>query len=264
VDGDARALTSLVPQRILYWLDPAGALPARIEGRPRGQDRLGGVGLDQGALTSATGRHSRREETLNCLTHGLGVVLASAGLAVLAVVASRNGTVATVVGCVAFGVTLVFLYAASTLYHAVPHPRAKAGLRALDHSAIFLLIAGTYTPFTLVSLRGPWGWSLFGVVWGIAVTGIALRLALRRRPTALFVALYLAMGWCVVVAAKPLLAAVAPGGIALLAAGGLAYSGGVAFYLWRRLPYHHAIWHTFVLVGSAFHYAAVLRYVALA
>jgi hemolysin III len=209
-------------------------------------------------------RQSRREEAANCLTHGLGTVLAIAGLAVLAVAASRHGTAATIVGCVLFGAPLVFLYAVSTLYHAVPHGRAKAVLRVLDHSAIFLLIAGTYTPFTLVSLRGPWGWSLFGVVWGIAVAGIVLRLTLRRRPTALFVGLYLAMGWCVVVAAKPLLAAVAPGGIALLAAGGLAYSGGVAFYLWKRLPYHHAIWHAFVLAGSAFHYAAVLRYVARA
>jgi hemolysin III len=209
-------------------------------------------------------RQSRREEAANCLTHGLGTVLAIAGLAVLAVAASRHGTAATIVGCVLFGATLVFLYAVSTLYHAVPHGRAKAVLRVLDHSAIFLLIAGTYTPFTLVSLRGPWGWSLFGVVWGIAVAGIVLRLTLRRRPTALFVGLYLAMGWCVVVATKPLLAVVAPGGVALLAAGGLAYSGGVAFYLWGRLPYHHAIWHAFVLAGSAFHYAAVLRYVALA
>jgi hemolysin III len=114
-----------------------------------------------------------------------------------------------------------------------------------------------------VSLWGPWGWALFGVVWGLAVAGIALRLALRRRPTALFVGLYLAMGWCIVVAAKPLLAAVPAGGIALLVAGGLAYSAGVVFYVSRR-PYHHAIWHAFVLAGSAFHFAAVLRYVALA
>ena len=187
------------------------------------------------------------------------------GLVVLALSASRHGTTRTVVGCVVFGAALVLLYSSSTLYHSVGpgHPRAKAVLRVLDHSAIFLLIAGTYTPFTLVSLWGPWGWSLFGVVWGLAVAGIALRLAMKRRPTALFLALYLAMGWCVVVAAKPLLAAVAPGGIALLVAGGLAYSVGVVFYVWRR-PYHHAVWHAFVLAGSAFHYAAVLRYVALA
>jgi hemolysin III len=206
---------------------------------------------------------SPREEAANSLVHGLGAVLAVAGLAVLAVAASRRGT-AAVVGCVVFGATLVLLYATSTLYHAVPHGRAKAALRVLDHSAIFLLIAGTYTPFTLVSLRGPWGWSLFGIVWGLAAAGIALRLALKRRPTALFVTLYVAMGWCVVVALRPLLAAVPGAGVALLAAGGLAYSAGVAFYLWQRLPYHHAIWHAFVLAGSALHFAAVLRYVAIA
>jgi hemolysin III len=214
---------------------------------------------------AAVERPGRGEEIANSLTHGAGAVLAVAGLVVLVLSASRNGTASTVVGCVVFGATLVLLYSASTLYHSLGHvrPRARAVLRALDHSAIFLLIAGTYTPFTLVSLRGPWGFALFGVVWGLAVAGIALRLTLRRRPTALFVALYLAMGWCVVVAAKPLLAGVDPGGIALLVAGGLAYSLGVVFYAWRR-PYHHAIWHAFVLAGSAFHYAAVLHYVALA
>jgi hemolysin III len=219
--------------------------------------------LDEGALRAE--RQSRGEEIANSLTHGVGAVLAVAGLVVLALSASRYGTARRVVGCVVFGVALVLLYASSTLYHSIGHghARAKAVLRVLDHSAIFLLIAGTYTPFTLVSLRGPWGWALFGVVWGLAVAGITLRLVLRRRPTALFVGLYLAMGWCIVVAAKPLLAAVAPGGIALLVAGGLAYSVGVVFYASRR-PYHHAIWHGFVLAGSAFHYAAVLLYVALA
>ncbi len=208
----------------------------------------------------------RGEELANVLTHGVGAVLSAVGLAVLALVASRRGPAAVLVGCVVFGAALVVLYTASTLYHALGHvhERARTALRALDHSAIFLLIAGTYTPFTLVSLRGPWGWSLFAVVWSLAVAGIAQRLALRRRPTALFVSLYLAMGWCVVVALRPLVAAVPPGGIALLVAGGLAYSAGVVFYLWRSLPYGHAIWHGFVLAGSAFHYAAVLRYVALA
>jgi hemolysin III len=221
------------------------------------------VGLDEGAVGG--GRQSRGEELANSLTHGLGAVLAVVGLVVLALSASRHGTTRTVVGCVVFGAALVVLYSSSTLYHSVGpgHARAKSVLRVIDHSAIFLLIAGTYTPFTLVSLWGPWGWALFGVVWGLAIAGITLRLVLRRRPTALFVGLYLAMGWCVVVAVKPLLAAVAPGGIALLVAGGLAYSVGVVFYVWRR-PYHHAIWHAFVLAGSACHYAAVLRYVALA
>jgi hemolysin III len=215
---------------------------------------------------SADGRAGRGEAIANSLTHGLGAVLSLAGLVVLAVAARRQGSAAALVGCVVFGSALVLLYTSSTLYHSLGHvhERARGVLRALDHSAIFLLIAGTYTPFTLVSLRGPWGWSLFAVVWSLAVAGIVLRLALRRRPTALFVALYLAMGWCVVVALRPLVAAVPPAGVALLVAGGLAYSVGVVFYLWRSLPYHHAIWHAFVLAGSGLHYAAVLRSVALA
>jgi hemolysin III len=217
--------------------------------------------MDLGSVSA--GRPSRGEEIANSLTHGLGAVLAVVGLVVLALVAGRHGTPRTVAACTVFGAALVLLYASSTLYHSIAHPRAKSILRVLDHSAIFLLIAGTYTPFTLVSLRGPWGLALFAVVWALAAAGVGLRLALPRRPTALFVGLYLAMGWCVVVAAKPLLAAVPPGGIALLVAGGLAYSVGVVFYVWRR-PYHHAVWHAFVLAGSAFHYAAVLLYVALA
>ncbi len=209
-------------------------------------------------------RPSRGEERANAATHALGAVLALAGLLVLAVSASRHGTARAIVGCDVFGAALVLLYSASALYHSVgpAYPRAKSALRVLDHSAIFLLIAGTYTPFTLVVLGGPWGWSLFGVVWGLALAGIALRLVLRRRPTGLFMALYLAMGWCVVVAARPLVGALVPGGIALLAAGGGAYTVGIVFYLWPRLPYGHAIWHGFVLAGSAFHFAAVLRYVA--
>ncbi len=134
-------------------------------------------------------------------------------------------------------------------------------LRALDHSAIFLLIAGTYTPFMLVNLRGPWGWSLFGVIWGLAVAGIVLRLVLKGRLHGLVVALYIAMGWVVVVAVQPLLEHVALGGLALLAGGGIAYTVGVIFYKWRRLPYHHAIWHGFVMLGSALHFFAVLFYV---
>jgi hemolysin III len=195
-----------------------------------------------------TDRHAAGEELANSLTHGLGLLLALVG----------------VVGCAVFGVSLVLLYTSSTLYHSVRVPRAKRLLRVLDHSAIFLLIAGTYTPFTLVALRGPWGWWLFGVVWSLAAAGITLRLVLRRRPTALFLSLYLAMGWCAVVAARPLFTAVGSTGAALLVAGGLAYSLGVPFYVWRRLPYHHAVWHIFVLAGSAFHYAAVLRCVARA
>ena len=143
-------------------------------------------------------------------------MLALAGLVPLALTAAADGGARRLVGCSVFGVALVLLYATSTLYHALTHARAKQVLRVLDHSAIFLLIAGTYTPFTLVSLRGAWGWSLFGVVWGLAVLGVTLRLALRRRPTALFMAIYLAMGWCVLVALHPLARALAPSGMALL------------------------------------------------
>ena len=151
------------------------------------------------------------------------------------------------------------LYAASTLYHALPTRQAR--VQIVDHSAIFLLIAGTYTPFALVNLRGPWGWALFAVVWSLAALGIAAKAVFGTRWPALSTAFYLGMGWTVLVALKPLVEHVAPGGIAWLAAGGLAYTGGVAFYAWDRLRYGHAVWHVFVLAGSACHYVAVARYV---
>jgi hemolysin III len=209
-------------------------------------------------------RYSLREEIAASLIHGVGLVLAIAGFAVLAVVAARHGDAWHVVACSVFGATLVLLYTASTLYHSIPPirlPRAKSVLQVLDHSAIFLLIAGTYTPFTLVSLRGPWGWTLFGVIWTLALLGILARALMPRRPTALFVALYVVMGWTILVALDPMSQRLAPGGLRLLFAGGVAYTAGVAFYLWRRLPYHHAVWHGFVLLGSILHFFAVLLYV---
>ena len=210
---------------------------------------------------ASTPGYSLGEEIASSIIHGVGTLLAVAGLAVLTAFASLHGSARHVVGCSIFGLTLILLYTSSTLYHSIPQPRAKAVFRALDHSAIFLLIAGTYTPFSLVNLRGPWGWSLLGVVWGLAILGIVLRVTLRQRPAAAFGGLYIGMGWCVVVAVKPLLAAVAPGGLLLLVSGGLVYTAGVAFYAWQRLPYHHAIWHGFVFVGSTLHYFAVLFYV---
>jgi hemolysin III len=205
-------------------------------------------------------RPSRREELANSISSGVGFVFAVAGSIVLVARASNHGTARHIVSCGVYGMTLMFLYAASTLYHGIRPPRAKAVLRAFDHSAIFLLIAGTYTPFTLVNLRGAWGWSLFGVVWGLAALGIAFQTWLRQRPVPR-IGLYLGMGWAVVVAVKPLCAAVAPGGLALLLVGGLAYTTGIGFYAWRRLPYHHAIWHVFVLAGSISHFFAILFYV---
>ncbi len=205
-------------------------------------------------------RYSLGEEIANSVTHGVGGLLALGGLAVLTTFAALRGSAWHVVTCSVFGATLVLLYTVSTLYHGIQHPRAKAVFRVLDHSAIFLLIAGTYTPFTLVNLRGAWGWSLFGVVWGLAVLGIVFQIGMLRRPVT-SVLLYLAMGWTVLIAVKPLLGSMAAGGLALLVSGGLAYTVGVVFYAWRRLPYGHAVWHLFVLAGSALHFLAVLFYV---
>ncbi len=213
------------------------------------------------SATPALPRYTRREEIANSLTHGVGIVAAIAGLAVLTAFAALRGDAWHIVGCSVFGATLILLFTASTLYHGVWAEGCKPFLRALDHSAIFLLIAGTYTPFMLVNLRGPWGWSLLVAIWTLGLAGISLRLLLKGRLHGLVVALYIAMGWAVVVAIQPLITHVGAGGLALLAGGGLAYTGGVAFYKWRRLPYHHAIWHGFVLLGSTLHFFAVLFYV---
>jgi hemolysin III len=204
--------------------------------------------------------NTRREEIANSIISGIGFVFAVAGSIVLIVRAGNDGTTRHIVSCSVYGATLIFLYAASTLYHGIHLPRTKAILRAFDHSAIFLLIAGTYTPFTLVNLQGSWGESLFGVIWGLAALGITFQAWLRRRPVAR-VGLYVGMGWAVVVAVKPMFAAVAPGGLVLLLVGGLAYTLGLGFYAWQRLPYHHAIWHVFVLAGSISHFFAILCYV---
>lgn len=206
-------------------------------------------------------RETLGEEIASSVVHGIGVVLAIAGLAVLSVSAATKGSAWHVVGCAIFGTTLVLLYLASTLYHSIPLPRVKELLRMLDHAAIYLLIAGTYTPFCLVSLRGPWGWSLLGVVWGLALVGVASRAALSKRLPAVSVAVYVLMGWAVLVAAGPLRRQLPAGGLTLLFAGGVLYTAGLAFYGWRRLPYHHAVWHAFVLAGSVLHFFAVLLYV---
>ena len=200
------------------------------------------------------------EEIANSVTHGIGIVAAIAGLAVLTSFATLHGDRLNVFGCAVFGATLILLYTTSTLYHSIYAKQLKPLFRALDHSAIFLLIAGTYTPFMLGNLRGPWGWSLLAAIWTIGILGIVLRLFLRGRLHGLVVSLYIAMGWAVVVAIKPLLAHVASGGLLLLAGGGLAYTSGVVFYKWKSLPYNHAIWHGFVLLGSTLHFFAVLWY----
>lgn len=211
-------------------------------------------------MTTRTREHSYTlgEEIANSLTHGVGALLSIGGLIWLVTLAVLRGDTWHIVACSIYGAAMVLLYTASTLYHAIPAERAKRVLRVFDHAAIYLLIAGTYTPFTLVSLRGPWGWSLFGVVWGLAVTGIILEIATARRWPAISIALYIAMGWVVVVATGPLIAALPPLGLGLLVAGGLAYTGGIGFYAWKRLPYGHTIWHLFVLAGTVLHFFAVL------
>jgi hemolysin III len=212
--------------------------------------------------TEMTGnQYTLGEEIAHAVTHGIGVVLSVAGLALLVTYAVLYGDVWHITSCSIYGATLVLLYTASTLYHGIPMPRAKKLLQRFDHAAIFLLIAGTYTPFTLVNLRGSWGWTLFGLVWGVAIIGVLLELLKDVRLKWLSLSLYLGLGWLVVIAIKPLIDAVEVGGIILLLAGGLCYSLGVIFYIWRRLAYHHAVWHLFVLAGSVLHFFSVFFYV---
>lgn len=205
--------------------------------------------------------YSRGEETANQLTHAFGVVMGMAGLVLLVVFAWKYGDNWHLVSTAVFGVMLVLLYTASTLYHSFQGERTRQVLQKFDHAAIFLLIAGTYTPFVLVTLRGPWGWSMFGVIWGLAVLGVTLKSWFAGRFRMVSTGIYLVMGWLVLIALKPLMAVLPAGGMKLLLAGGFCYTGGAVFYLWRSLPYHHAIWHLFVLGGSAFHWAAVFIYV---
>ena len=199
------------------------------------------------------------EEIANTVTHGIGLLLSVAGFVVLLVFAILRGTAWQVVACSIYGATLVCLYSASTLYHATVSERLKRALKIVDHSAIYLLIAGTYTPFLLLNLRGPWGWSLFGVIWGLALAGILFKFWFVDHWEHLSTAVYVLMGWLVLVATKPVLAHVPSTTLLWLLAGGLFYSAGVIFYVWKRLPYSHAVWHVFVLAGSTCHYFAVLR-----
>ena len=207
---------------------------------------------------SAAMRYTPGEELANSLTHGFGLLLSVGGLFVLMAAAGGVGEIAS---CLVYGVTLILVYATSTLYHGVRAPAAKRLLRTLDHVAIFLLIAGTYTPFVLIALRGAWGWSLFGLVWVLATLGALFELSAWRHARGVRVALYIAIGWVGLIALKPLVAALPVPGLWLLFGGGVSYTAGVLFYVWRSLRYHHAVWHLFVLAGSVLQYFAVLYYV---
>jgi len=212
------------------------------------------VSIERGKRARLSG-----EEIANSLTHGIGLVLSIAGFVVLLALAFLRGTAWHIVACSVYGASLICLYAASTLYHVAISPRLKRGLKIFDHSAIYVLIAGTYTPFLVLNLRGPWGWSLFGVIWGLAFAGILFKLWFVNRFQHVSTGVYLAMGWLVVLAAKPVLMHVPSAALIWLVAGGLLYSIGVVFYVWKLLPYSHAVWHVFVLGGSICHYFAVLR-----
>ncbi|MFC2075197.1 hemolysin III family protein [Bdellovibrionota bacterium] len=206
--------------------------------------------------------YTQGEEIANAVTHGVGAAFSVAALAVLVTFAGLYGDPWRVVSFSIYGSTLILLYLASTFYHSFSNKRVKRIFRHFDHSAIFLLIAGTYTPLTLVNLRGGFGWTLFGLVWGIAIFGVLISLIFPMgRFRVLKMVLYLSMGWLIVFAVKPLFAAVSPGGLMWIGIGGLAYTFGVVFYLWNKLPFNHAIWHLFVLGGSVCHFFGILFHV---
>jgi len=202
------------------------------------------------------------EEIANTVSHGIGLALAIIATPILIIAASRSGTAWNIVGVAVFAASMIMLYFSSTLYHALRHEKAKRFFRVLDHGAIFLLIAGTYTPFTLGILRGPWGWTLFGLIWGLAIVGLTMKAVFGARYNWLSVVLYLTMGWLVVIAAPEVLHRVPLSGLAWIIAGGIAYTGGVGFYAARRVRYAHFAWHLFVIAGTVCHFFAVLWYSA--
>ena len=204
---------------------------------------------------------SLREEIAHAVSHGVGILLSIIALTVLVAVSFRDGGVRHVVGSAVFGSTLLVLYVTSTLYHSITHPRIKPVLRKLDHTAIYLLIAGTYTPLTLVTLHGPWGWGILTANWTLALLGIVHAWSPWRHHRAVAHVLYILMGWLILIAVVPLSRALQVGGLVLLVLGGLTYTSGLAFYAWRRLPYNHLVWHLFVLTGSVLHFFAILLYV---
>jgi hemolysin III len=207
-------------------------------------------------------RYSLGEEIAHAASHGIGAVLGLAGLAVLMVAAVERGEGAgQVVPYVIYGVAMVLMFTTSTLYHSFTNPRLKRVFRVLDHEMIFLMIAGSYTPLMLITLRGRLGWTLFGIVWGIAAAGMVFQGFFTGRFKGASTALYLLMGWISVVALKPLLENLSAAGLHWLVAGGLCYTVGAVIYLFKKVPYHHAVWHLFVLAGSACHYFAILWYV---
>lgn len=200
------------------------------------------------------------EELFNSITHGIGTLLSMAALVILVVIAVRRLDVIAVVSFAIYGASLLILYLSSTLYHSLTAPRAKAVFRVLDHASINLLIAGSYTPITLLALTPGWGWSLFGIVWGLALLGVLLNVAGLEKTRRISMALYILMGWLVIVALRPMLAMVPAGLLVFLLAGGLFYTVGILFYAVKKIPFNHGIWHLFVLGGSICHFTGFLLY----
>jgi hemolysin III len=211
-------------------------------------------------MTSPEYQESRREEVANSVSHGLGFVLAVAGAPLLIATAIRRGTLADVVAVSVFAASMALLYLSSTIYHALPPGRTKNAFHVLDHAAIYLLIAGTYTPFTLGVLKGGWGWTLFGLVWGLAALGVLLKVFAGIRWHGISTAVYVGMGWLIIIAAKPLWESLPLAGLIWLFAGGIAYTSGVYFYLKKNMRYGHLVWHLFVVAGTGCHFVAILHY----
>ena len=205
--------------------------------------------------------YSRNEEIINVVTHGIGFLLSLAALSLLVVFASLNGTVWHIVSFAIYGSSLVVLYFASTVFHLSRTQKVRNRLNIFDHASIFLLIAGTYTPFVLVTLRGPWGWSIFGVIWGLAITGIILKLFFTGKFNLFSTILYVILGWIILIAIGPLASSLSFGGLMWLLAGGLSYTAGAVFYLMNKLPFNHAIFHVLILGGSICHFIAVFWFV---
>ncbi len=200
---------------------------------------------------------STGEEIINSITHGIGALLSIVALIILIIVAGKYGDIWHLVSFSIYGSTLILLYLSSTLYHSFSNPKIKNLFARFDHISIFLLIAGTYTPILLTSIRGVWGWTLFGIIWGMALTGAIIRSIYLHKFRKLMVAIYLIMGWMAVVAGKQIYLSLPSISLTFLVLGGVAYSIGVIFYMWRSLPYGHGIWHLFVLAGSILHFFAI-------
>jgi len=206
-------------------------------------------------------QYSFIEEIFNSITHGIGIPISIAALVVMVIFSSLYGNAVHIVSSLIFGVSLILLYTASTLYHSFRKPVIKHTFKILDHSCIYVLIAGTYTPFLLVTLRGTLGWSMFALVWSLTVIGVLFKIFFIHRFAILSTIAYIVMGWLIIFAIKPLMHVLPGGGLTLLICGGLAYTLGTIFYSWEKLPFNHAIWHSFVLAGSACHFFAIMFYV---